>query len=547
MGDSQGVGQDDERPAHTVRLDHFSVGKYPLTVGELRRFIEATGYKTEAEREGGAWVWNRGDSGNKEDASWRNPYMEQDDRHPVVCISWNDAQAYCKWLSKETGQAYGLLTEAQWEYACRADSETAYCFGDDGSGLEEYAWFGDGSESGSTHPVGEKKANDWQIHDMHGNQWEWCADWYAEDYYEQLASAARSGASEDPIGPESGPVRVVRGGSWYGGADECRSACRGGSDPGDRILNLGFRLSRTGPLQSYPFTLGRRRAEERAATASAQLELEKPRYVPHQGFRDALPGGGEAPEMVYLPGGSFVMGDEKGGDNEKPVHAVRLDAFAMGRTPVTVAEYLGFCEETGEHWPEWLEEGRQYHQEKGSDDYYRERGVSREAEDLPIVGISWEDASAYCDWLSEKTGETYTLPTEAQWEFACRADSRTRYCFGDDEKDLGAYAWYAASSKSKLHPVGEKQANEWNLHDMHGNLWEWCADWYAINYYEELARATRSGAASRNPSGPETGSFRVVRGGSWLNDAVDCRSAFRSRRGPGDRYGYLGFRLSRTV
>jgi formylglycine-generating enzyme required for sulfatase activity len=259
MGSPEGVGYDNERPAHDVTLSHFGVGKYPVTVGEFRRFAEATDYKTEAEEVGGARVWNRGEYGEKKDASWRNPYMAQDDRHPVVCISWNDAKAYCEWLSRVTGQTYGLLSEAQWEYACRAGSETAYCFGDDAKDLEAYAWFGDSSASGSTHPVGEKKPNVWNVYDMHGNVWEWCADWYAEDYYEQLASSAAadvrgsgaiasgaaSGASKDPSGPESSSIRVVRGGSWHGGAGYCRSASRDYRLPGDRRDYLGFRLSRT--------------------------------------------------------------------------------------------------------------------------------------------------------------------------------------------------------------------------------------------------------------------------------------------------------------
>jgi formylglycine-generating enzyme required for sulfatase activity len=259
MGDGQGIGAEDERPVHDVILSHFGVGKYPIKVGEFRRFATATGYKTEAEQGGGAWVWNRGEFGDKEDASWRNPYMVQDDRHPVVCISWNDAKAYCEWLSRATGRTYALLSEAQWEYACRAGSETAYCFGDDETGLAAYAWFGDSSKSASTHPVGEKKPNAWDLHDMHGNVWEWCADWWSRNYYEQLAGNARvatselradasdtaSGASKDPSGPDSGSYRVFRGGSWYGGAGGCRSACRGGRRPGYRGSVLGFRLSRT--------------------------------------------------------------------------------------------------------------------------------------------------------------------------------------------------------------------------------------------------------------------------------------------------------------
>jgi formylglycine-generating enzyme required for sulfatase activity len=184
--------------------------------------------------------------------------MAQDEDHPVVCISWNDAKAYCEWLSTATGQAYALLTEAQWEYACRAGSESAYCFGDDEKQLDAYAWFGDGSASGPTHAVGKKGRNAWDLYDMHGNVWGWCADWYAEDYYGQLANSAAaaaskagekvsstaSSASRDPSGPESGSDRVVRGGAFYGDAAYCRSACRGNKRPGSRHVSLGFRLSR---------------------------------------------------------------------------------------------------------------------------------------------------------------------------------------------------------------------------------------------------------------------------------------------------------------
>jgi formylglycine-generating enzyme required for sulfatase activity len=226
--------------------------------------------------------------------------------------------------------------------------------------------------------------------------------------------------------------------------------------------------------------------------------------------------------MVYLPGGTFRMGDGQGtgGENERPVHEVALDPFAIGRFPVTVGEYLRFAEATNSHHPEWLEEGSKYHIETGEDDFYGKRGLSREAVDLPIAGISWEDAAAYCEWLSAQTGERYELLTEAQWEYACRAGSDAAYCFGDDEGLLGDYAWYSANAGGKMHPVGQKQANRFGLHDMHGNVWEWVHDRYSGDYYKQ--------SPVKSPTGPESGSRRVFRGGSWS-------------------YDYLGFRLSRRV
>jgi formylglycine-generating enzyme required for sulfatase activity len=236
MGDIQGEGLDRERPVHEVTLEAFAIGRNPLTVGEFRRFVEATGYKTEAEQGDGAYVYDGKEWGRKSDASWRNPYMSQDDDHPVVCISWNDAVAYCEWLSEQTGESYSLPTEAEWEYACRAESDTAYCFGDDEKLLGDYAWYAKNAE-GKTHPVGKKRPNDWYLYDMHGNVWEWVLDWYSENYYKE-------NPRENPSGPEQGSYRVIRGGSWFRDAVHCRSACRAGVGPGIRNVILGFRLAR---------------------------------------------------------------------------------------------------------------------------------------------------------------------------------------------------------------------------------------------------------------------------------------------------------------
>ncbi len=574
MGSPAGVGADNARPAHDVTLSHHAVGKYPVTVGEFRRFCEATGYRTEAEKRDGAFVWGKGNWGNKNDASWRNPYFAQDDRHPVVCISWNDAQAYCDWLSGETGQRYGLLSEAQWEHACRAGSVTRYCFGDDANQLEDYAWYSRNAGDG-TRPVGLKQANAWRLHDLHGNMWEWCRDWYSGDYYQQfVGSAVRTDAPEvsaahgprsgpygasqstltmasgaavaassgeqplatGPTGPETGSDRVIRGGSWSLDAGNCRSAYRLIRRPSRRYGHLGFRLSRTGPLHSYPFTLGPR----------------EPEPIPN--LRDPLPDGTQGPAMVWLPGGTFTMGqDDSPHADEKPAHPVRVGAFSIGQYPVTFAEYDRFCAATGCTQPQ-------------------DRGWGRDRQ--PAINISWDDAQAYCVWLSGETGETYRLATEAEWEYACRAGSQTRWSYGDEESRLGDYAWYAENSGRKTHPVGEKRPNAWHLHDMHGNVWEWCQDWYAGDYdvgcgeertaplgagavrssphptaHLQSTAADASGAeqpASENPSGPESGSDRVMRGGSWDDPAGYCRSAYRGRSEPSYRHRDLGFRLSRT-
>ncbi|MGR0482793.1 MAG: formylglycine-generating enzyme family protein [Candidatus Electronema sp. V4] len=230
--------------------------------------------------------------------------------------------------------------------------------------------------------------------------------------------------------------------------------------------------------------------------------------------------GNAGPEMVFLPGGSFRMGDiqGKGDKRERPVHEVELDIFAISRYPVTFAEYDLFCEATGRKKPEDERWGR---------------------EQRPVINVSWEDAVAYCEWLSQETGRPYRLPTEAEWEYACRASSESAWCFGDDEARLGEYAWYEKNSGKKTHPVGEKKANAWGLHDMHGNVWEWCADWYGADYYASSPKG--------NPTGLDSGSDRVVRGGCWCSTPISVRAAVRGGFTPGILNGVLGFRVALSL
>ncbi|MCP4699875.1 MAG: SUMF1/EgtB/PvdO family nonheme iron enzyme, partial [Gammaproteobacteria bacterium] len=438
MGDIQGSGVNNEKPVHEVTLGAFAIGRYPVTFDEYDKFAEAAG-REKPDDEG----WGRG-------------------RHPVINVSWEDAAAYCEWFSEQSGNHYRLPAEAEWEYACRAGTETDYCCGNDKKLLKEYAWF-DGNSGRETHPAGEKKANAFGLYDMHGNVLEWVRDWYGN--YSGEAQA-------NPTGPETGAIRVIRGGSWGISPHDVRSAVRSRDDPGYYLNNVGFRLARTYAQPFYPFTL---------------------------------------PEMARLPGGTFKMGDSECG----PIHKVTLSAFSIGRYPVTFAEYDRFCEAVHRQKPEdrgWGQGGR------------------------PVINVSWDDAVAYCEWLSEQTGEHYRLPAEVEWEYACRAGSGAAWFFGDDKKQLGNYAWYDENSERKTHPVGEKKTNAFGLYDLYGNVWEWVHDWYG-NYSRE---------AQSNPTGPETGSGRVIRGGCWDNAAHDCRSALRGRNVPGYRDLNLGFRLART-
>jgi formylglycine-generating enzyme required for sulfatase activity len=233
-------------------------------------------------------------------------------------------------------------------------------------------------------------------------------------------------------------------------------------------------------------------------------------------WRDRLNRTQLGPEMIVLPRGRFRMGDLSGGtDNAMPAHEVELDSFALGRFPVTFAEYDEFCGITGRNTP-------------------KDGGWGRDRR--PVVNVSWQDAADYCEWLSQETGRHYRLPTEAEWECACRAGSESMYCFGDDEEQLGLYGWYVRNAGRMTQPVGAKQANAWGFCDMHGNVWEWCADWYAEDAYSTLP--------VRNPAGAEHGAGRVLRGGSWDSSGRFVNSFFRFCLAPGLRIIRAGFRVA---
>ena len=223
------------------------------------------------------------------------------------------------------------------------------------------------------------------------------------------------------------------------------------------------------------------------------------------------------PEMILVEGGTFTMGDEwmLGDEDEQPTHEVTLRNYKIGKTEVTVAQYRAFCRSTGKSMPETPEWGWQ--------------------DSHPIVNVSWYDAVAYCDWLSEKQGGLYRLPTEAEWEYAARGGQKSKsytYAGGNDIWDAG---WYEYHIGGHTRSVGRKNANELGIHDMTGNVWEWCADWYDADYY--------SSSPSTNPRGPSSGSDRVLRGGSWTNSAANCRVVNRGRSNPSYSYSFSGFRV----
>ena len=244
------------------------------------------------------------------------------------------------------------------------------------------------------------------------------------------------------------------------------------------------------------------------------------------------------PTMIAVKGGTFQLGSNEGNDDEKPIHRVTLNDFYIGKYELTVGQYLQFCTETNTNWPEWLEKGNDYHVETGKDAYYKNLGYQRKgSENLPIVGVSWNDATAYCQWLSSKTNKNYRLPTEAEWEYAARGGNQSKGFTYSGSNTVGDVAWYTENSGSKTHTVGTKGVNELGIYDMSGNVWEWCSDWYDENYYKN--------SAAQNPKGAQSGSLRVLRGGSWNDTDYYCRSSFRYWIDPVNRFIDVGFRLAR--
>jgi formylglycine-generating enzyme required for sulfatase activity len=243
----------DEETLHEVEITRpFYMGKYEVTLGQFKAFVENANYKTEAEKDGKG---GRGFDGKefvyKPEFTWKNLYFTQKDYQPVTVVSWNDAVAFCEWLSKKEGKTYRLPTEAEWEYACRAGTKTRFNAGEKEDDLKVVGNIADASLKAKwkdvfwamdwddgypfTAPVGRFKANAFGLHDMHGNAWEWCSDWYGEDYYSKSPK-------QDPQGPASGKERVSRGGAWSTQPKFCRSAFRDWHEPGYRSDCVGFRV-----------------------------------------------------------------------------------------------------------------------------------------------------------------------------------------------------------------------------------------------------------------------------------------------------------------
>ena len=512
----------------------------------------------------------------------------RDSDRPVGNVHFWSAIRYTLWLSRKTGRSYRLPTGAEWEYVARAGTTTPFYTGADISTAD--ANFGSGSrDRGGSRPAGSFPPNPWGLHDVAGNVWEWVQD-CARD---SLEGSDRYGRAWQMSGCSR---RVLRGGAWFAAKSQVRSAHRSVLRPSQSAPWIGFRVARTlwdgasgqPPADDHasqpssaatPITPGTPvpgriergddedwfRLEVREPTSvtvyttgtmdtvgslrvgsgrevaydddsgvGANFRIESTlgrgtyfvlvrsfgdrtgTYTLHVERSDADPAIPEefenslGMEFRLIPAGEFRMGSEsaEADADESPVTHVRISrAYHMGKHEVTQGQWEALM---------------------GTNP----SGFSHCGPNCPVEGVSWDDIQEFVRRLNDREGGApYGLPTEAEWEYAARAGTLgERY-----DSDLDRIAWHAGNSGSRTHPVGQKTANAFGLHDMLGNVWEWVQDWHG----------EYPGGSVTDPAGPGSGTRRVGRGGGWAHGSR--RVANRLSLPPGRRYSDVGFRLVREI
>jgi len=442
-----------------------------------------------------------------------------------------DKDSFMGKLRALTGWGFDLPTEAQWEYACRAGTTTAWNNGMDITdetddavlhSLGRFYWDipdGKGGYTEATTSVGSYLPNAWGLYDMHGNVSEWCLDWYLVDF--------SSDPVTDPVGPTTGldNERSIRNGAFINAAYKCRSAARNDCKPADGYDDIGFRVAMTIKKDTYMVV---------------DLESGEASYltdVPKEGWTDEH----KTTKMVFrkVLADTFAMGsptNELGRSGDETQHNVTFSKdFYIGVFETTQKQYETIM---GRNPSEY--EGDTRPVECVSYNLIRGEG---KGSGWPASGDVDEDS--FLGKLRAKTGKSFDLPTEAQWEYACRAGTTTALNNGTNlsnvEEDenmnkLGRYEYNCGDGKGgcRQHTaVGSYLPNVWGIYDTHGNVLEWCLDWYG-DYEGDVT----------DPNGPAEGARRVLRGGSWGHSAYFCRSASRINISPSDYEYHYGFRLA---
>lgn len=502
-------GAFDAMPAHTVHLDAFWIDETEVTNEMFARFVQSTGYITDAERAGSSndfrttnleIIWEK-----VEGLTWNRPNGQNSnisgiEDHPVVHVSWKDASAYCSWAERR------LPTEAEWEKAASwnnvAGEKYAYPWGNDfqetrlnfcdKNCLYDFAAKHLDDGFAETSPVGSfpEGASPYGVLDMSGNVLEWVADWYSPDYYEWSPPS-------NPLGPGVGQTRVVRGGAWATNDYYVSSARRDSGVPSFQHRALGFRCALTAFSNSD--SLSGEMADRRGVV------------------------------MRLVPAGEFTMGSDEAASpmEEKPAHEVYLDAFYIDKYEVTNKLYKACVDEgTCDSPLDFSSATRSSYYDNPQFDNY------------PVIYVGWNMAKTYCEWRGAQ------LPTEAQWEKAARGTDTRTYPWGERISCDKANYWpkdEACVGDTAQVGTYESNVSPYGVYDMAGNVMEWVADWYSLTYYSD--------SPDSNPLGPDSGSGeeRVLRGGSWMSSDHHVRTD--ARQWPWNSFGHvphynqdLGFR-----
>lgn len=550
MGSSEDEdGDNEDAQLHSVTLTKgFWLGKYQVTQAE---------YATLA---------------NEADLE-PFPSKYSGEKRPVERVNWVQAVKWCQALTRREREAkrlpegyeYRLPTEAEWEYACRATTTTALNSGNlltssDGtcSNLDAVGWY-DQNSGRETHDVGLKQPNRWGFYDMHGNVEEWCWDWYGAYPLEAVV---------DPLGPASGKYRVCRGGNMGGMAMGCSSSARKSGNTINKRCYRGFRLA-LGPELGVGYDAASVQMTRNAAPQQQEGHLSMEELMQQRAelegrlnvcrtYEEAI--GGDAAiqgsrnftvdepslRMIWCPSGTFSMGSpasEPGRSADEVQHDVTLSqGFWISMYEVTQADYAPIAECAG----------------------LRARPSNFAGLRRPVESVSYADVMRWCreltylEFISGRLpeGYVYRLPTEAEWEYACRAGTLSIFNSegGDDRNGLHVESkgesdgemknenarerfeklfWYKYNSGYKTHVVGERKPNAWGMCDMHGNVHEWCLDWYGDYPH----------AAASDPHGPLEGTERVIRGGCYGDFSRFCRSAHRGTSDPAACKSNIGFRV----
>lgn len=503
--------------------------------------------------------------------------------HPVDQVSWYDAVDFCNMLTEKVPRkplqserrvgetvttrstGYRLATEAEWEFACRAGTTTKYWISDQDADVLRAGWFGPNGYQ--THVVGGLKRNPFGLYDMHGNITEWVHDLWEPNWYVQF----QGNPALDPIGPSSaGSPRVNRGGSWGDRASLCRASNRSANQPSFRGSDIGFRVALT--------LAGAREAQQAAAETGWQVwsaDAPAPAIAPfdaqtaskHQSewatflnveveFTNSI-----GMKFRLIPPGEFSMGSTPDVvenvlaqvTGEEPLLRELVNSeMPQHKVVLTQPMYLGVYEVTQQEYADVMGHDASFFSATGPG---KDLVVDMDTSRHPAQSMSWNDAAEFCEKLNNReqlksfyvrTGETvtflegtgYRLPTEAEWEYACRAGTSTRFWLGDKNQDILGAGWCVANSQ-RTHVVGELGANPFGLYDVHGNAWEWVQDWWGATYYAQFQKQP-----AIDPQGPTDGDWRVTRGGTVHSPASECRSAFRRAFDGRGRLALYGFRVA---